>query len=410
MRLNRQVVETTPQKMRLGYIDGFRALAVSLVIVHHAYEDLRHSGDDLLRSNSVLLRLIGWIGAHGYLGVQLFFVLSGFCLAYPPLQRRAEGKTNWFVPSQFFARRTLRILPPYYVALAFFVLVNMGLAAVHLNRLVRPISPLDLLTHIALVHNLTQFNMSIVGPFWTLGLEWQWYFVFPPLLLLCIWRPHVGVLACVAMTIAWHFGVAHLGHDLRYLETMSLPGTLSMFCWGIIVAQWYVARRGLPSWILLAAAVLCVTLDEYPATQRVIGDVGLYESLYALAFASLVLMATRSRLTQSILSWRPLVSLGIASYSVYLVHQPFMASFSIYATKYFHSALIMVPAIAIGLISGAVFHLLIERPCMRRETWARYSPYLIRLFTWTDPPFKRQQLAQSPVTDAPARPQPEPIP
>src|SRR5579885_106385 len=229
--------QESSRSARVAYIDGLRGLAIALVVLHHAYQDFLHSGYDLLKSSHAVFRLIGAVGTRGYLGVPLFFVLSGFCLSYPALKRRAEGKDSWFVASEFFARRCLRILPPYYVALLLFLLVNVVVTALHMTRLAQHVGALDLVTHLFLLHNLTVYHDSIDGPFWSLGLEWQWYWLFPLLFFLSLRAPRLALLSCLASAVAWHFVVQHLSPSLGYLEGMTLPGTLLIFCYGIIVAR-----------------------------------------------------------------------------------------------------------------------------------------------------------------------------
>jgi peptidoglycan/LPS O-acetylase OafA/YrhL len=87
-----------------------------------------------------------------------------------------------------------------------------------------------MLSHIFLVHNLTQYIYSVNGMFWSLGLEWQWYWVFPIVLLVCIRSRALALLACLALTVLWHLGT----NDLWGMG--ALPPRLFVFCCGIVVA------------------------------------------------------------------------------------------------------------------------------------------------------------------------------
>ncbi len=107
---------------RLDYVDGLRGVAIALVVLTHAWtHDPPHLWNPTWYHNRMVpgphSTVFDYIANRGYQGVSLFLVLSGFCLAYPVLKRRAAGAETWFQPSHFFARRVLRILPPYYAAL-----------------------------------------------------------------------------------------------------------------------------------------------------------------------------------------------------------------------------------------------------------------------------------------------------
>jgi peptidoglycan/LPS O-acetylase OafA/YrhL len=104
-----------------------------------------------------------------------------------------------------------------------------------------------------------------------------------------------------------------------------------------------------------------------------------------IGFALLVGVACTHGRTLAVLSWRPLVRLGVISYSVYLTHQPVEQGAEFFLFKYIHS---LLPGIALsltaGLAFGAAFFWVVERPVLRRESWLAVSPYLLRAVAWTD--------------------------
>src|SRR5205823_1846303 len=112
--------------------------------------------------------------------------------------------------------------------------------------------------------------------------------------------------------------------------------------------------------------------------------------LDSVAFASLVLLGHYHRRVNAALSWRPLVSLGIAGYGVYLVHQPIIQAVDWFGPSVLRGTIFIVPlAIAAGIAGGLVFHYIVERPCMDRNTWIRISPHLTPIFGWMDPWWQR---------------------
>src|SRR5579872_2838914 len=94
---------------RLAYIDVLRAVAVLMVVTLHA-------------------GILPW----GYLGVDLFFILSGFCLSYPTLAKLHRDGATSFDLRAFAARRLVRIVPPYYAAIAMMLVVVFFVSRAHL--------------------------------------------------------------------------------------------------------------------------------------------------------------------------------------------------------------------------------------------------------------------------------------
>ncbi|MEJ2361078.1 MAG: acyltransferase family protein [Gammaproteobacteria bacterium] len=91
-------------RSHMPQLDGVRGIAILWVILHNA------ALDNVGPSQSLLMSVIDMLGNMGWVGVQLFFVLSGFLITGILLDGR--GATNQF--RHFYARRTLRIFPLYY--------------------------------------------------------------------------------------------------------------------------------------------------------------------------------------------------------------------------------------------------------------------------------------------------------
>lgn len=370
---------------RLDFVDGLRAVAVLLVVVSHAWTP-PHAFILIWAHN----RMVAASGtsldtavSRGYQGVSLFLVLSGFCLAYPALRRRAAGEQQWFSASTFFARRCLRILPPYYAALA------LSVAAVlvwrHTGRAPLPafgtldLTPGNLLTHLFLIHNFSPYVYSINSPFWSLALEWQWYWVFPLVLALSARFPRVTPMCLLVIAALWQGWL----HDIPALMSW-LPGRIFEFSAGVAVAQCFV-RKTLPHpAVSVCAAVAAVFLAEGPF-GTILGDVGLYQPLYGVAGAALLLAACRPGPMQRVLSARWLVRLGVMSYSVYLVHRIPIDIIIALSPRWMLVSYLNVPiGIACGFVAGYAFHHAVERPCLHPSTWERVSRWMLPVCSWTD--------------------------
>lgn len=331
---------------RIDYVDGLRGVAVAMVVLHHAVNAfIRPPGTGL-----------------GPLGVSLFFVLSGFCLSYPVIR---DGRLNLRL---FWQRRARRILPPYYVALALYAPFAAAWSAARLGPLgaigTAPISMQDFLAHVALIHNLVpDFSISIDGPFWSLGLEWQWYVFFPLLLAAYLRWPRWSLVGTLALAVVW----AMIGHGLGgWRDFMLLPGRLFEFCCGIGCAWAVVRGRAGSAWLAAAVAAAAIAvLTLWPVELS--SAVPVYFAVAGAGFAALVLAGHRSPILGRVLSLRPLLWLGGISYSLYLVHDPVVSLVEQVFLQ--HSpVLAQVLAVAASVAFGWCFCLLVERPAI---AWSR---------------------------------------
>ena len=144
---------TTPHmdapRHRIAYIDGLRAVAVLAVVASHAYPRIEYGTS---------------------FGVDLFFVISGFCLAYPTLRKLHDNGAADFDIARYAAHRLVRIVPPYYIAIALLY------AASFFVPWVNHVSLYDAVRQALFLDNGTKF---LTGSFWTLPIEFRWYFFFP---------------------------------------------------------------------------------------------------------------------------------------------------------------------------------------------------------------------------------------
>jgi peptidoglycan/LPS O-acetylase OafA/YrhL len=146
---------------RLAHIDALRALAALAVAVFHFHRELRVLPVVIPESVDVVL-------AHGYLGVNIFFVLSGFVIAWS----LRDARYSLDVVARFALRRSLRLDPPYWLTVA--------LAAVVVARRVNdpiPVSVASVVAHAFYLQNILGFR-NFLDVFWTLCIEVQLYLFF----------------------------------------------------------------------------------------------------------------------------------------------------------------------------------------------------------------------------------------
>ncbi len=309
-------------------LDGIRALAILLVVPHNV--DLLRPPVPSVDYPIVLLLHAGWIG------VQLFFVLSGFLITGNLLDSRASG--NYF--RAFFGRRALRILPLYFtVLIAAFVIAPM------LFKL--PQSLRDTESHQiwlwTFLTNWTQpFDGGVhgFGHFWSLAVEEQFYLLWPFVVLVCtpvtlLWA--CGIAVGVALITRIVLVATHAPHDALYMFTLCRMDALAL---GAAVAALIRIPAALERLKCATPAVVAATVLMLGITAAGTRGLAMYEvstqtigyTLLSAAFALVVLLTVLPAtgilsLAMRALACKPLRLVGRYSYGMYVFHLPLHAFF-----------------------------------------------------------------------------------
>jgi peptidoglycan/LPS O-acetylase OafA/YrhL len=239
---------------------------------------------------------------------------------------------------QFLRRRAKRLLPAYYTSLLVFVALELLLA----GHLAFPRYPWQELPFLVVTHLTMTFTLfastfyAFNGAYWSLGLEWQLYLSLP---LLVLTSRRYGllrtVLAVVAIDIAYRVGlqVAIDFHAMNGGAPVAnlvlpnlLPGRWAEFAFGMVAAHLYVSGK-LTQWSRVVGFSL---IPLVPLALLSVGDPLSHLVFGAVFFAVLCLVLTGDNLLSRVVSWRPLVSLGVMSYSLYLVHQPIVQALAVF--------------------------------------------------------------------------------
>jgi peptidoglycan/LPS O-acetylase OafA/YrhL len=321
----------------------------------------------------------------GGFGVTVFFFLSGFLIT--TLLRMELAATGKVSLRDFYLRRVLRILPPFYTVLAFAtLLVVFGINS----------GPLQLKPMLALLFHFSNYWNVLHGAdgqppgtavYWSLAVEEHFYFVFPALfLLLQIWfakRPRaqavVLVFGCLAV-LAWRLVLVlalHSPTDRTYLASDTRVDSILFGCALALGANPTLDEPGPASktfrflLVPLGFAVLLATFlyraDWFRETLRY--------SLQGLALTPIFIAAMRSP------SWWPfhwlnhrlLRRVGVLSYSLYLTHHAILYAFERNAPS------LPVPlqgalALLVSLGLAEAIHRFIEKPCAKLRKRLGHTP------------------------------------
>jgi peptidoglycan/LPS O-acetylase OafA/YrhL len=252
----------------------------------------------------------------GLLGVPLFFVLSGFCIHYAFLRR---GKS--LEAKNFYWHRFLRLYPAYFTACVVYAALVAWLPYKLLSYKYENIYQLPV--HLLLVHNLNKSTfMGINGAFWSLGVEFQFYLLYPLLLLM---RRKWDLRVCLVISLGINIALQLYNSLTRHIidPPVSVEWSFPLVTWcdwimGACLAEAYVAKRRLFSqwWLML---LVCAVF--FVGSQ-------MFKSLHVQSFLfSSALFAVL--MDRYIPDPRPLtrieraiVPIGLVSYSVYLWHMP----------------------------------------------------------------------------------------
>jgi peptidoglycan/LPS O-acetylase OafA/YrhL len=306
---------------RLGVLDGLRGIAVLLVLWYHVWEISWLSPGPLL----------DFLPATGFVGVPLFFFLSGFVIVYPFVRaaRTSRAAPSW---KEFAWRRFIKIVPSYVLSIA--VAYAIGYAQVQPYASTVP----DLVTHLLFIHTwFPQRYGTIDGVLWTLAVEVEFYCLFP-LIWWCFKRqPWFTAAAMIAIAWWWRAAMASCCYSTlfpQYVE--NLPGYLDIFAFGMISAYLFTrfgdrvgssrVRYAGPVVAIAGVAALIALLENLYAYRFFEQWAAVWQianrPLLGAAFALIALGSLASpRWWQILLDNAPLRFMAAISYNLYLYHQ-----------------------------------------------------------------------------------------
>lgn len=356
---------STPAARRIHGLDTLRALAVTLVVLHHYV---------LFVSDAPTF---GWVGEIGWAGVDLFFALSGYLIGNQIFAGLRHP--NGFSLRHFYARRLLRTLPNFWAVLALYALWPAFRGDAPL---------LSLWRYLTFTQNIHLEPGTAFSHAWSLCIEEQFYMLLPALALLATviraplrwaWLA-IGAAFLVGMTVRWQIwldgmtGKAWLHHYYKYIYYASwcrfdelLAGVaLALLKNGHPTVWIRVMRHGNyllgAGGVLTALAVALFLHDHYGLGVTVLGY-----PLLALGFSLLILAALAPGSLLHRMRVPGAASLALWSYAVYLVHKQVCVMTAAYLARIGYGPedpTTIVLSLAASLLAGWLLYRLVETPFM----------------------------------------------
>jgi peptidoglycan/LPS O-acetylase OafA/YrhL len=397
---------------RLISIDALRGAAALAVVFFHATHQARFIGT----ANTPR-----WIGvpvatviSFGYIGVYLFFVISGFCIHLRWAKAKAAGRQTSIDFFAFWKRRIRRLYPPYLIAMCFYLIVLAVMGKLRLTSFFW----WDITSHLLMLHNFdNRTAYGINGVFWTLAIEEHLYLAYFLLIALRVRYGWAKALAfCLAARVAWFALSFVLVRQFGFGLPVTEAAAAQWFVWalGALSVEAALGIVKLPAWcrdLRLGTFVLVLTatisyFDRFYWDPR--GHLHeawwlIVHPMWGLGFFILI-----NRAAQAELAWRTakhvprLVSafagIGLFSYSLYLTHELVLDHLTNYLTALYQWPRMTMLLVSLFILSPLsvlfawVFFLLFEKPFI---SWAQAASKSTPILKEEPAPVLKEEQAQA---------------
>jgi peptidoglycan/LPS O-acetylase OafA/YrhL len=340
------------KKGHIGPLDGVRGIAILLVLFFHCFEKIK-------------IYPFSFISEIGWVGVDLFFVLSGFLIT--GILVDTKGNDNYL--SSFFAKRALRIFPLYYLSLLLVFITLMIPSIESYNPVFDKRHLQSSIYYFTFTQNLYfSFNgwgvTDLLNHFWSLAVEEQFY-LFWPFVIFYLNTSRVLIVCVLLIIVALITRNFNVGSDFSYVFTLARVDALAT---GSILAivlrehsKW-LNRLALPVFLVTLITLLVFTIESQDLTFRNPYFVRIGYTLFAALFASIIAFIYDTRnvgvFANWVLSFGVFKFLGRYSYGIYIYHWLlYKGVYNYFENNYVFSKAYIIPFLIIVIIISVIsFH------------------------------------------------------
>jgi peptidoglycan/LPS O-acetylase OafA/YrhL len=340
------------EKKRFVFVDGLRGIAALWVLAYHFVHPPVLSALTPVSVLGVPLRPLVWLAVQGRLGVQVFFVLSGFVIAHSLSDYALNARSTLL----FIARRQVRLDPCYWAALGLATVITFASGALGLGEKPLP-APHVYLAHVLYLQDILEDRWGIknmLAPSWSLCVEIQLYLVF--VLILFVTRTRflstcaVFFFAVASLHATWTDQIDH--------QNWIFSTHWYMFALGALT---YWTHRGwIGPWVV--ALTLCLVIAAHFAGGRP-------EPVVATLATLLLALASKLDTLTTWFGGRFMQWLGRVSYPLYLVHLHLGVGIILMGCRLSKTPaaifLWITLATAACFLAAHLLHVLVERPSLK---------------------------------------------
>ncbi len=333
-------------------IDGLRAVAVLSVLIFHAFPTLLPGG---------------------FIGVDIFFVISGYLISSILMKSADEGR---FSVIDFYARRIRRILPPLLAMLILVLVIGWFTLLPNEYALLskHTVAGLGFVSNIIFWQEAGYFdNAAALKPLlhlWSLGVEEQFYIIWPPILLIAFkrrWPMPIVLAVLVSLSFIANLIMTQPGSVTGYFL---LPARAWELLVGAALAGWLRYRGPLFVTYKNGSHVAgCIGLGLIAAALYLIDEEknfpGGWALLPVLGAALLIIAGEQSLTSRYFLAQRAMVAIGLISFPLYLWHWPLLSFAWILQGENISTGALLA-LLGLAFILATLSYLLIEKPIRRR--------------------------------------------
>jgi peptidoglycan/LPS O-acetylase OafA/YrhL len=339
---------------RVPQLDSVRGLAVMVVLLH----------------NTDKLEYTGFLARNGWMGVDLFFVLSGLLITGILLDKKQKG--GYF--RNFYARRCLRIWPLYYCALLFMFVVVPALRPSEAHRIFEPRS-MPWWAYFVYLQNFlvpaATGATGLLGVTWSLAVEEQFYAVWPIIVRYfseAQLRNLAIVLICGSPIL--RFFLVRRGFNVYPNTFCRLDGLMA----GVLLALAFRSKTFSPEAYVRPAwmALLIGSLLALITAHRVEWAVYSFTALSSASFVYLAL-CSKQKWLQAMMGNRFLIYTGTISYGIYLLEKiPIDAAQSLHLDE--HPILVLLVGAVSSFLLATISWNVLEKPLLRLKRFFEWKP------------------------------------